>query len=109
MAKTITFTYDGAEYTLEFTRRAVERMEERGFNPDDIRTKPVSTLPALFSGAFIAHHPFVKQEKVNAIFEKLTGKNELFAKLGEMYADTLESLMDEPEESEGNVKWGASW
>lgn len=109
MAKTITFTYDGAEYTLEFTRRSVERMEARGFELDDIRRKPVTALPALFSGAFGAHHPFIKQEKINAIYEKLSGKSELFAKLGEMYADTLESLMDEPESSEGNVTWGANW
>ena len=30
--KQITFTYDGKEYKLEFTRRTIRQMEENGFN-----------------------------------------------------------------------------
>jgi hypothetical protein len=29
--------------------------------------------------------------------------------LAEMYNEPLEALMEEPEENEGNVEWGASW
>lgn len=110
MAKTITINYEGAEYTLEYTRKSIETMERQGFVLSDIKSRPMSTLPALFAGAFLAHHRYVKKEKVDAIFENLTNKEVLFEKLAEMYAEPLEALMDEPEENtEGNVTWAMNW
>lgn len=109
MAKTITIKYEGTEYTLEFTRRSIEAMERQGFVIGDVKTKPMTTLPTLFAGAFLAHHRFIKRDVVDAIFEKLSDKEKFLEKLAEMYAEPLEALMDEPEESEGNLTWGASW
>lgn len=109
MAKTITIKYEGTEYTLEFTRRSIEAMERQGFVIGDIKTKPMTTLPTLFAGAFLAHHRFIKRDVVDAIFEKLSDKEKFLEKLAEMYVEPLEALMDEPEESEGNLTWGASW
>nr|DAH63498.1 MAG TPA: protein of unknown function (DUF5055) [Caudoviricetes sp.] len=110
MAKTITINYEGAEYTLEYTRKSIETMERQGFVLSDIKSRPMSTLPALFAGAFLAHHRYVKKEKVDAIFGNLTNKEVLFEKLAEMYAEPLEALMDEPEENaEGNVTWAMNW
>lgn len=109
MAKTINFTYEGIEYTLEFTRKSIETMERQGFVAREIATRPMSTLPTLFAGAFLAHHRSVKKEVINSIFAKLTNKDELVEKLAEMYNEPLEALMGEPEDSEGNLTWGASW
>lgn len=109
MAKTITFNFEGTEYTLEFTRASVATLEKQGFNINDISDKPLTTLPALFAGAFIAHHRFVRREVVDRIFDKMTNKKDLVMRLAEMYNETIESLVDEPEESEGNLEWGASW
>lgn len=109
MAKTITIKYEGVEYTLEFTRKSIETMERQGFVIGDIKTKPMTTLPTLFAGAFLAHHRFIKRDVVEVIFEKISDKENFLEKLTEMYAEPLEALMDEPEESEGNLTWGASW
>lgn len=109
MAKTITFNFEGTEYTLEFTRASVATLEKQGFNINDISDKPLTTLPALFAGAFLAHHRFVKREVIDRIFDKMTNKKDLVMRLAEMYNETIESLVDEPEESEGNLEWGASW
>ena len=109
MAKTITIQYEGTEYTLEFTRKSIEQMERQGFDIGEIRDKPMTTLPGLFAGAFLAHHRFVKKDVIDAIFTKITNKQEFLSKLAEMYSEPLEALMDEPEESEGNATWGASW
>lgn len=109
MAKQIKFEFEGKEYTLEFTRKSIETMERQGFIASEITEKPVSTLPALFAGAFLAHHRFVKRDVIDRIFDKLTNKQELIGKLAEMYNEPIEALMDEPEEDEGNVNWGASW
>ena len=109
MAKQLTFTDEGKEYCLEYTRKSVEMMERNGFMASDIQNKPMTTLPALFAGAFLAHHKYVKQDVIDAIFAKMPNKMELIGKLAEMYNEPIMSLIDEPEESEGNVIWTASW
>lgn len=109
MAKQLTFEFEGKEYTLEFTRRTVTEMERKGFIASDITEKPMTTLPALFAGAFLAHHRFVKEDVINTIYAKLTNKETLIEKLAEMYNEPIRALVEEPEENEGNVNWTATW
>lgn len=110
MAKQMTFTYDGKEYTLEFTRRTVKQMEEEGFVAQDIDRKPMTLLPALFAGAFKAHHRFVKQDVIDEIYAGMPRKEELVGKLAEMYNDPIAALMEEPDEkSVKNVEWETNW
>lgn len=109
MAKQLIFTYDGKEYTLEFTRRTVTEMEKKGFIASDITQKPMTTLPALFAGAFLAHHRFVKEDVINDIYSKLTDKESLISKLAEMYNEPILTLVEEPAEGEENLSWTATW
>lgn len=109
MRKQICVEFQDREYTLEYTRKSVETMERSGFVASNINDKPMTTLPALFAGAFLANHRYVKQEVIDAIFAKMTNKGELIGKLAEMYNDTLNALVDEPDENEGNLNWTASW
>lgn len=109
MAKTITFNFEGTDYTLEYTRATVSTLEKQGFNISEISEKPLTTLPALFAGAFLAHHRFVKRDVIDRIYDKMTNKMDLVMRLAEMYNEPIEALVDEPEESEGNLTWGTSW
>ena len=109
MSKQLRFTYQDKEYCLEYNRRSVEMMEKKGFVASDIETKPITVLPALFAGAFLANHRYVKQDVIDEIFSKMTNKTELIGKLAEMYNEPIMALVDEPEESEGNLDWTASW
>lgn len=109
MAKQLRFTYDGKDYTLEFTRRTVAEMEKKGFIASDITDKPMTMLPALFAGAFLAHHRFIKEDVINDIYSKLTNKEDLIGKLAEMYNEPILTLVEEPEEAEGNLDWTATW
>lgn len=109
MAKQLNFTYDGKDYTLEFTRRTVAEMEKKGFIASDITEKPMTTLPALFAGAFLAHHRFVKEDIINDIYSKLVKKEDLIGKLAEMYNEPILALVEEPEKAEGNLDWTATW
>lgn len=109
MSKQLKFTYRDRAYCLEYTRRSVETMEKNGFVASDIKDKPMTTLPALFAGAFLANHRFVKQDVIDEIFSKMTNKTELIGKLAEMYNEPIMTLIDEPEEAEGNLDWTASW
>lgn len=109
MKKQLNLTYEGKDYCLEYTRKSVEAMEKNGFIASDINDKPMTVLPALFKGAFIANHRFVKDDVIEGIYSKLTNKVDLIGKLSEMYNEPIMALFDEPEESEGNVEWTASW
>lgn len=109
MAKDIRFVHDGKEYRLEFTRKSIEIMERQGFVASDIVEKPMSTLPALFAGAFLAHHRYVKKEIIDEIFSKMKNKQELISKLAEMYNEPILALVDEPEEAEENIIWEANF
>ena len=109
MAKQLIFTYEDKEYTLEYTRRTVAEMEKKGFIASDITDKPMTTLPALFAGAFLAHHRFVKEDVITTIYNKLTKKEELIGALAEMYNEPIMALVEEPEEDKGNVNWTATW
>lgn len=108
MAKQITFTYKDKEYTLEFTRRTVQMMEEGGFIAKQIDDKPMTLLPALFAGAFKAHHRFVKQDEIDEIYKHMPNKDKLIERLAEMYNEPIMSLMDEPEDETKNVEWTTS-
>lgn len=109
MAKQLIFNFEDKEYTLEFNRRTVAQMEKNGFIASEITDKPMSTLPALFAGAFLANHRFVKQDVIDKIYSKLTKKEDLIGKLAEMYNEPIMALVEEPEEDKGNVNWTATW
>lgn len=109
MAKQIKINYEGTEYTLEYTRKSIETMERQGFNINRIVDAPMTTLPKLFSGAFLAHHKFVKQEVVDEIYAQLGDKEGLINKLSEMYNEPIQSLLEDPKGGAGNLKWDANW
>lgn len=107
MAKQLTFTHNGKDYVLEFTRNTVRQMENSGFVANDIDIKPMTVLPALFAGAFLAHHRFEKPEVIDAIYSKLKDKHLLIEKLAEMYNEPISTLLEEPDE--GNLEWTPNW
>lgn len=112
MAKQINIEFQGNEYTLEYTRKSIEVLERQGFNISDLDRAPITTLPMLFRGAFIAHHRGLYNKDlglIDKIFEKMLDKDALLEKLSEMYKEPFEMLLADPEESEGNATWGASW
>lgn len=92
-------------YTLEYNRKSIETMERQGFIASEITDKPMTYLPMLFRGAFLAHHRFVKPEVIDALYAKLTRKDKLLEKLTEMYNEPVMTLLEEPEERAGNLDW----
>lgn len=109
MAKTMTIKYDGQEYTLEYTRNSIKKMEAKGFEIDKVASKPMTMLPALFEGAFLAHHSNVAPSKISEIFADLPDKEKLVDMLAVMYNEPFETLLETPKESKGNASWGTNW
>ena len=109
MAKQITLTHEGKTYILEYTRKSIAQMERSGFRIDDITEKPISALPTLFAGAFLANSYYTKRSVINDIFDNIVNKSELIGKLAELYNEPLSSMLEEPEENEKNVGWEATF
>jgi hypothetical protein len=105
MAKTVKFEYKDKSYTLEFTRNSIKQMEAKGFRIGDLKEMPVTTIPEFFAGAFLANHRWVKRELIDEIFESIEKKDDLIGALGEMYSDTLTSLLGDEGEESGNIAW----
>ena len=104
MSKKIKLSYEGKEYTLEYTRNTALALEQSGFVLSDVRSKPVSSLVTLFNGAFVANHRRLEGSVVEKILESLKDKEKLLAALVGMYDETVSSLMDSTDD-EGNATW----
>ena len=110
MGKQIVFTHNKKDYTLEYTRETVKQMEREGFVSSEILTKPMLTLPKLFAGAFKANHRYdVKQKQIEEMFDQFTNKQALIEKLAEMYAEPMETLMEDNTDSGNAITWEASF
>ena len=109
MAKRIKIEYDGVKYTLEYSRKTVQAMEEAGFRIDEMDSMPMTMLPKLFSGAFLMHHSRVKRELVDEIFDAQKGKTKLLHALTELYLEPFKAMFGEDgedeDEDEGNFGW----
>ena len=108
MAKVISFTYNDTEYTLEYTRKTLEKMEADGIVLAQLDKKPVTILPKLFQYAFFAHHKRISKVLVEEIFELFTDKNEMYNKLSAMAMDTLNTLFEDST-AKNEIKWKANF
>ncbi len=106
-AKKIRFTYDKREYVLEYTRFSARKVEAAGFSRERLSDERLTMVPLLWRGAFLEHHPKVKDKTVEEIWDKyITNKEKLLETLLEMFDDARDTLFEEPEEdAEKNVTW----
>lgn len=104
----INFDYNGKHYCLEYTRDTVKLMEASGFNLNDMGDKPATRIEQLWAGAFLANHRKVSNSVVHELYGKMKDKETLLQKLTEMYNNTLNYLMPDAEDDEGNVEWTAT-
>lgn len=101
--KELSFSYDKKEYTLKYTLRTVQQMENAGFVLEELSAKPTVRIPELFYGAFVANHKGIKRSLVDEIYQNLNDKDRLVSALVDMYTEARDSLVDE-----GNVSWTVS-
>lgn len=107
MATKITFSYDGKDYCLEYTRKTVRQMEEQGFVASRIDAAPMTVLPDLFAGAFKANHKFTDRAVIDAIYDKMLDKKSLIDTLAQMYSEPILALTTDGDEGNG-ITWATN-
>lgn len=100
----INFTYGGKDYCLEYNKRTIKIMESNGFVPAKILEAPMTYLPELFAGAFLANHKFTKKEIIDEIYEAMGDKGELVNTLIEMYNEPIAALTADADEGNA-IAW----
>ena len=100
----ITDPESGHEYTLEYNRKSVAKVEQAGLNVKELDSKIMTMTPLLFWGAFLMHHPHMTREQTDKIlFDGLGGLNEdEMEYLGKLYAVPFETLI--AGEDDGNPR-----
>ena len=111
MAKQIKLTYEGKEYTLEYSRRTVQMMEENGFRADEVGAMPATMIEMLVEGAFLMHHRTLPTSMADEIYYKgVYDKEDFISALSEMFAEPMNALLADPEgEKPKNAGWTKSW
>ena len=104
MSTKINFSYEGKDYCLEYTRQTVKTMEQRGFVASRIVEAPMTILPELFAGAFIANHKYTERKVIDAIYDNMQDKRQLVETLSQMYNEPIEALMADSDEGNG-IAW----
>ena len=101
----ITLTYNGVTYTLEYDRMSIKMLEKAGFVYEEFLDKPLTNVELAFTGAFIKNHPKVSQAIIDEIYAGCSNKQELIGNLSKMINECYETLLSDPEDNSGNVKW----
>lgn len=102
----ITDPDEGREYTLEFSRKTVEKTERAGLDVNKIESASMTMIPIMFWGAFLMHHPYMTQAQTDKIlFDGLGGLSaEEMTYLGKLYAQPFETLIASEETKENPRK-----
>lgn len=97
---------DGKEYTLEFNRATVERMQRNGFVLDTDRL--YMCAKDLITGAFRMHHRRMEWPDIEPIWMAQKKRDELLAALVKMFSEPVMALMgtgDGEEDDDENPTW----
>lgn len=103
----IKFKYEGTEYIMEFDRETVAQTEKMfDISIADVRDGKISAFEGLFYGAFLKHHPNIKQTTVDNFMKLMPDKQGIFRNLAMMFGNCVNTLLDEPDEGNA-ISWQA--
>lgn len=92
MARYIEVEMNGETLKLEYNRDAIVKMEEMGFNIQEVASKVYTSYETMVIGALVKNHSDKKMREAVNIAESLAeeyGLNEVMEKLTELYQDAL--------------------
>ena len=101
----IEFDYNDKHIILGFDRDTVAQAENvYNISLGAIKEMRISILPNLFRASFMKYCPDVSPTEMDAIFDCMTNKQEMFMQLTKMYAEAVETLFEEPRKGKA-ISW----
>jgi len=91
------------DYTLDYSRKSAALLEASGFRVDLMISEPNVMIPLIWKFSFVKNHPTVSQKVIDKLFDETPNMDKAIARLGELYAETTNTLLDK--EKVGNVNW----
>ena len=101
----IKFTYKDVPYVLEYDRDGIRALEANGLNIREFLNTPYTSTDLVFKCAFLKNHRKTSETIIDEIFKKMKDKDSLISQLINMITECYDSLFDEDENDEGNIKW----
>jgi len=105
MAKsTITFEYNGKEYTLGYTAETLSRLEKSGFSFGNLADHLLTAPEEIFYGAFEENHRDTPRRIRREIWKELCADSDE----GDSLTEALYEMVNEASKAlkpSGNVKW----
>lgn len=105
MAKTMTVTWEGKKYLLEFTRDTVRQIEQTGFNVDKAMDTPLSSTEILFTGAFLAHEADALKAKIPEKILDHGIDTKMLGALKEMYDQPIRDMFSGEGDDKNPLEW----
>ena len=96
---------NGERYELEYNLDAIAKMEDKGFDIQQMNTKPMSTVLGLIRGAFIMHHPTMTDDEIDQIIARIGSNAKMVEELSKMYLGALSFLNNDSKKDAKNLKW----
>lgn len=103
------FTYNGKEYTMTYTLDIIRAMEANGFSIEKLEECPATNVPLLFAGALMAKQKRIPDSEIKEVYSALPNKRGLINMLKTMYMETVNQLIEEPEEQVKNQVTEICW
>lgn len=110
-SKKITIEHNEKKYVLEYTKDTVRLIERRGFVIDDVTNAPMTNIPLLVAGAFLANHKYLSQAVIDDIYDSIPEQSDFISKLIEMYNEPIMEMMgiNEGADKGKKSKWEATF
>jgi len=84
----IEFEIDKKTYTLEYARDSIRRLEEMGYNFQELEKKPFTLMSVLFFGALLKNHPAMDIQTSDKLYNEVADED-LLKELDAMFATCI--------------------
>lgn len=101
----ITVEFEGTKYTAEFSRDTARGLQRNGFEVELLTKQSMLMIPLLVRSAFAMHHPKMKQETADMLYESIEDKTEFLTALVELYSEPVSTMFEAPDEKAKKAVW----
>lgn len=102
----IKFEYEGTTYILEYDRASAMKAEEMyDISMQGISKGHIAAMDGLLKGAFIKHHPNMREDVKEKFVNSFANKKDMYPILIQGYGECVTSLFEDGTDAKNAIKW----